>query len=132
MKEKEKSIEDMILVLTKVSDEFKKLHQEAKLALGKGNRGISCEKLSQKAGLLVELSSSLPSRVNGIEDREWYEVLDRVRLFARQAKEAYASGETFALGSLLMHPGDLNIEHNDLQKLVDEFKNEHVTSLPSK
>ena len=132
MKQEKKSIEDIILILTKTSDEFKRLHEEAKLATGHGNREMSCEKLSQKAGLLVQLSSSLPLRVNGIEERKWYEILDQVHLFAKQAKEAFASGEIFVLASLLMHPGDLNIEHNDLQKLVDKFKSEHITSLPAK
>ena len=120
MCEEKKSIEDVVLIFTKASDKFKKLHQEAKLAIG--NREVYCEKLSQKAGLLVELFPSLPTRVNGIREEEWHEVLDRVCLFAEQAKKAYNGGETFALASLLMHPGDLNIDHNYLQELVDEFK----------
>ena len=129
MKENEKSIKDVIIILTKESDEFKKLNQEAKLAIG--SREIFTEKVCQKGGLLVELPSSLPSRVSGIGKEDWCEILDRVRLFAKQAEKAYASGETFALSSLLMHPGGLNIENNDLQKLVDELKNKHITSLPS-
>ena len=132
MREEERSIEDIVLILTKASDKFKELHQEAKSATGSGDREASCEKLSQKAGLLVDLFSSLPARVNGIREEEWRGVLDKVHFFARQAKRAFSGGETFALASLLMHPGDLNIDHNDLQKLVDEFKGKHVTSLSSK
>ena len=129
MSEEEKSIEEVVLILTETSDEFKKLHKEAELL---ANRELSCEKLSQKAGLLVELSSSLPSRVNGIGGGDWNAILDQVRLFAKQAEKAYASGETFALASILMYPGDSNIEHNHLQKLVDEFKNKYATPLSPK
>jgi hypothetical protein len=125
MSEEKKSIKEVSLILTRTADEFKKLHKEAKSV---ANRELTCEMLSQKAGLLVDLSSSLPLRVNGIKEGDWNEVLNQVRLFSKQAKEAFNSGETFALASLLMHPGDLNIDHNDLQKLTDKFKSEYVTS----
>jgi len=118
-----KQIKDVIQILEDAAERFKQLHKEAKIALGKSDRDTYSKKLFGKAKLLIQLPLNLPSEVEGIEEETWKEALERIKYFAKKAEEALQSGETFALGALLIHPGQMDIENNDLQELVDQLKN---------
>lgn len=118
-----KQIGDIIKILEDAAERFKQLHKEARIALGKSDRDTYSKKLFEKARLLIQLPLNLPSEVEGIEEEVWKGTLERIKYFAEKAKEALQGGETFALGALLMHPGEMDIEKNDLQELVDQLKN---------
>lgn len=118
-----KQIGDVIQILEEAAKRFKQLHEEAKIALGKSDKDAYSKKLFEKARLLIQLPLNLPSEVEGIEEEVWKETLELIKYFAEKAKEALQSGETFALGALLMHPGEMDIEKNDLEKLIKKLKN---------
>lgn len=117
-----KQIGDVIQTLEETEKGFVQLHKEAKTALKKQDRDAYSEKLFGKARLLIQLPHRLPSEVEGIEKENWEIMLERINYFAEKAREAITSGETLALGALLIHPGQMDIENNDLQKLINELK----------
>ncbi len=115
-----KQIGDIIQIFEDAAKSFEQLHKEASLALP--DQDAYNKKLFEKAELLVQLPLRLPSEVEGIEEEVWKTTLKWIEYFARRAIEALGSRETFALGALLIHPGQMDIEDNDLQKLIGELK----------
>jgi len=115
-----KQIGEVIQILEETAERFNQLHKEAGLALP--DRDAYGKKLFQKARLLIQLPLNLTLEVEGIEKELWKATLERINYFAKKAKEALQSGETCVLSALLVHPGHIGIENNDLQKLIDELK----------
>lgn len=114
--------EYIIPLLELISNRFKVLHIRSKSAMEASDKKLYVRMLFEKAELLIGLPSLLPNEVSGFDGHAWEDVLENVNLFAKKADEVVRSGETAFTAGLLLPPGDINIENNYLQVMLDELK----------
>lgn len=105
-----------------ISNRFKLLHMRAKSAMEKPDQKLYVRILFEKASLLIGLPSFLPDEVGGLDKDVWEKVLYNINLFVKEANNAVQSGGTAFLAKLLLPMGDINIENNSLQIMLDELK----------